>query len=142
MGSHWFTGLRTAHDRAGASLQHGTSADLDDWLSEETGAAFAPVSRLNGWRPDALLGLADAEEVRLSVSTSEQPSFAQHIMPRIWPHKCAATQSLPDFGLELEDAASPSPQRSIEGARTVSRCRVQSNLPDDRRYDCRDELFT
>ena len=42
-------------------------------------------------------------------------------------------QSLPDFGLDLEDAASMSPRRSMGGARTVSRCTVQSNLPDERR---------
>ena len=49
-------------------------------------------------------------------------------------------QNLPDFELEVEDAASPSPQRSIEGARTISRCTVQSNLPDDRRYVSRRKL--
>jgi len=82
------TGLRTAHGRASGSLpsglQHEASADLDDWLAEEEGATFAPVSRRNGRRPDASLGQVDAEEVRLSISPSEQPLFPQHIMPRIW----------------------------------------------------------
>ena len=72
IGLRLLTGLRTAHGGAAGLLpsgpQHEASVDLDDWFAEETGAAFAPASRLRGRRPDETLALMDGEEVHFCPS--------------------------------------------------------------------------
>ena len=85
MGSHLPTGLRTARGRTSGLLPfgrlHQASVEVDEWLAEADDAATAPVSRLMGRRPAAVLASVHADQVLLSISTSGALSAGQQVMP-------------------------------------------------------------